>query len=72
MRKEIISGGPGYGGCAGSNCPTVFRTDGGSLVVQGYKLATKDRGEFDVPSTEDVIEIPADVLLEAAAHLNAK
>ena len=55
-------------GCRDGACPTVYRTDRGTLVVQGSSV---DRAEIDltVPDHEDLVEIPLEVLMHAAASL---
>jgi hypothetical protein len=52
-------------GCKNGNCPKVI-VKGGRVFVQG---ATS--GEFNVPSGEAVVEIPLDVLREAAKEVLA-
>jgi hypothetical protein len=49
--------------CGGGSCPTVYRTNRGTLVVQGY--AVGDAG-VDLPAGELLVEIPADLLAAAA------
>ncbi len=49
--------------CGGGSCPTVYRTNRGTLVVQGY--AVQDAG-VDLPDGELLVEIPADLLAAAA------
>jgi hypothetical protein len=53
--------------CGGGSCPTVYRTNRGTLVVQGYLV--KDHG-VDLPANEQLVEIPAD-LLNAAIRAGA-
>jgi hypothetical protein len=45
------------------DCPTVYRTDLGTIGVQGYVV---DRA---TPDGEALVEIPAELLLEAARAL---
>jgi len=45
------------------DCPTVYRTDSGTLAVQGYTL------DCPTPDGETLVEIPADLLAEAARAL---
>jgi hypothetical protein len=49
--------------CKDGDCPTVYRTDRGTIGVQGYVL---DR---TTPEGEALVEIPAELLLEAARAL---
>ncbi|MFI9553162.1 hypothetical protein [Nonomuraea endophytica] len=50
----------------GYTCPTISKTDRGTIAVQGYMLATDDSASLSVPDGECVVEIPVEVLLEAA------
>jgi hypothetical protein len=55
--------------CGGGSCPTVYRTDRDTYVVQGYAV-TADEAGIDLPAGELLVEIPADLLsaaVEAAA-----
>jgi hypothetical protein len=68
MRLTRISGGsgtwkPGDPPCGSNDCPTVYTTERGTVAVQGYVV------EHPVPGGEAVVEIPAEVLLEAARAL---
>jgi hypothetical protein len=45
--------------CKSGDCPTVYRTDRGTIAVQGYRVA------HTVPDGEAVVEIPAELLAEA-------
>jgi hypothetical protein len=50
--------------CGSGTCPTVYRTDRGTLVVQGY-IVTPDNVGVDLPAGEQLVEIPADLLAAA-------
>jgi hypothetical protein len=50
--------------CGGGSCPTVYRTDRGTLVVQGYAVAA-DNVNIDLPAGEQLVEIPAELLAAA-------
>ncbi|MEU4690333.1 hypothetical protein [Actinoplanes sp. NPDC023714] len=50
--------------CGTGSCPTVYRTDRGTLVVQGYTISPQSAG-IDVPTGEQLVEIPADLLAAA-------
>ena len=54
--------------CSGGACPTVYMSDRGTVVVQGYEIASAD-AELGVPAGERLVEIPADLLREAARLL---
>lgn len=51
------------GNCGNGDCPTIYATDRGSIAVQGYRL---DRA---APESEAIVEIPREILLEAARAL---
>lgn len=51
--------------CGGGSCPTIYRTDRQTVVVQGYLLAGDSAG-VDTPDGERLVEIPTEVLLAAA------
>lgn len=49
--------------CSGGECPTVYRTDRGTLVVQGYTFEPSNAG-VSLPSGEQMVEIPVDLITE--------
>jgi hypothetical protein len=49
--------------CKSGDCPTVYKTDRGTVAVQGYNV------EHPTPEGESVVEIPLEMLLEAARAL---
>ncbi|MCU7730329.1 hypothetical protein ODJ79_41985 [Actinoplanes sp. KI2] len=50
--------------CGGGSCPTVYRTDRGTLVVQGYTVSA-DNVDINLPAGEQLVEIPAELLAAA-------
>lgn len=60
MKLTKLSGGDGLGDCGGENCPAVYRTDRGSLVVQGLRVA--DPVDITIPDNETIVEIPSNLL----------
>lgn len=53
--------------CAdGRTCPGVRATGRGTVIVQGPGLADKDLAEITLGPGEIAVEIPAEILLEAA------
>jgi hypothetical protein len=60
MKLTKLSDGDGPGACSGKHCPAVYRTDRGSLVVQGYRVA--DAVSIDIPDNETIVEIPSDLI----------
>jgi len=51
------------GNCKDGDCPRVFRTNRGTIAVQGDRLART------TPDGEAVVEIPVELLAEAARAL---
>ena len=51
----------------GRTCPTIYRTDRGTVVVQGYRLTAEELAEMGLPMGESAVEIPGS-LLQKAAH----
>lgn len=49
--------------CKDGDCPEVSLTDRGTVAVRGYRLAQA------TPEGEAVVEIPTELLLEAARAL---
>ena len=47
--------------CGGGTCPTVYRTNRDTLVVQGYAVTAEAAG-VKLPTGELLVEIPADLL----------
>ncbi|HET8684860.1 MAG TPA: hypothetical protein VFM54_23765 [Micromonosporaceae bacterium] len=60
IRKTALSG--------DSNCPSLYRTDRGTFVVQGWRITDPETlAQLSIPGHETVVEVPADVLAEIAA-----
>jgi hypothetical protein len=64
MRLKLVRGSCEDAG----RCPTVYQTERDSVVVQGYALAGEEAG-IDLPDGELLVEIPADLLIEAADQI---
>ena len=52
--------------CGTGTCPTVYQTDRGTLLIQGYTVSAEEAG-IEVPAGEHLVEIPAH-LVEAAGR----
>lgn len=50
----------------GVTCPRVRDTGRGTVIVQGNMLAKGDLAQITLGAGETAVEIPAEVLLEAA------
>jgi hypothetical protein len=55
--------------CSAGACPTIYRTDTGSVVVQGYVVPAAQAG-VEVPDGEMLVEIPAELLAEALRNIS--
>lgn len=55
--------------CLGGNCPTIFRTESGSFVVQGVAVDADTRAHMNMPDSEDAVEVPASLLLQLVSQL---
>ena len=61
IRKTVDSG--------ETNCPSLYRTDRNTFVVQGWRISDPDTlAQLDIPAHETVVEVPIDVLAEIAAR----
>lgn len=56
--------------CAGGECPAIYRTDRGTLVVQGYTFPPGDAG-MDLPSGEQMVEIPVELFATCAEMISS-
>jgi hypothetical protein len=58
---------------AGGNCPAVYGTDDGSLVIQGWDLAPDDAAQLiDRAHNESGVKIPYDLAEKIADMVIAK
>lgn len=58
---------------AGGNCPAVYATDSGDLVIQGYELADGDASQMrNVADNETGVRIPYDLAEQIADMVNAR
>jgi hypothetical protein len=53
--------------CGSGSCPTIYRTDRGTVLVQGAPSS-----DVAVGDGEAVVEIPEDLLLEAVERLRQR
>jgi hypothetical protein len=60
------------GWCSDSDCPTVYRTDRGSFVIQGNTLSAGDIESVKLGAGEGAVEIPEQLLADVAHKLNLK
>jgi hypothetical protein len=55
--------------CGNSGCPTIYQSDRGTLVVQGYAVSAQQAG-IELPDGELLVEIPLDLLTQAATTVH--
>lgn len=56
--------------CPDGNCPAIYETDRGTLMVRGYAVDPSEQTEIEVVPGESVIEIPKELVARAAAKLS--
>lgn len=71
MKLEFVAGGCGGVGCADKTCPTVYRTDRGTFVVQGTQLSREESAELVFGANELAVELPEAVIWEAVHKLRS-
>lgn len=49
-------------GCKNGSCPTVYKDELGRIFIQGFTVKNEDKENFEIPSNEDIIEIPKEFL----------
>ena len=68
----------GEGSCKNGTCPTLWGTQEGKYVVQGYVITDPERlAELNLPAGESAVEVPEAVLdnyfrARLEAYLNAQ
>jgi hypothetical protein len=58
------------GSCTSSTCPTVYATEDGDVVVQGF-VVPDPAIEGGLPQGEATVRVPRQLLIDAAAQLGA-
>jgi hypothetical protein len=54
----------------GGQSPTLYRTDRGTFVVQGYKISDEEAlTTMDLPGHETAVEVPIALLAEIAREM---
>ncbi len=67
LQKLAPVGGPV--GCMGGKCPTIYRAEDGSIIIQGYKVDDEVRGSVSPADNEDIVRIPAELLANLKLQL---
>lgn len=55
--------------CGTGTCPTIYESDRGTLIVQGYPVDAARAG-VNVPAGELLVEIPAELLASLSRQIN--
>lgn len=58
--KQLNGGGPEA--CLTGSCPTVFETDDGNFVFQGFVLSAAQKAMLNIAENEDAVLIPKALL----------
>jgi hypothetical protein len=64
VRLELVAG-----VCAGGECPTIYMSDRGTLVLQGDIFDPATAGT-EIPAGEQMIEVPIELLANYARRIN--
>jgi hypothetical protein len=56
-------------GCHGGHCPTVYRSDRGTFVVQGNLINPGEISDLTILSHEGVVEIPESLIQALASKI---
>ena len=71
MSARQVNGDPGLrmvaSLCGNGSCPTVYSSNRGTMIVQGYAVSAQGTG-IELPDGELLVEIPENILLAAAQH----
>lgn len=65
---DLLSLRPIANKCTAATCPTIYVTDKGTVVVQGYTVPAERTG-LTVDDGETLVEIPLELLAEAIQNL---
>jgi hypothetical protein len=65
MKLEKVIG----SGCAGGDCPAIYRTDRGTFVVQGNRVKATEVSQLHVPEHEVLTEIPEELVQSLASRI---
>jgi len=55
--------------CGSGTCPTIYESDRGTLIIQGYPVDAAQAG-VTVPAGESLVEIPAELLAKLSRSEN--
>ena len=49
-------------GCLTGSCPTIFVTDAGDFIFQGFILGQADKNKLNLAENEDAVFIPKELI----------
>lgn len=55
--------------CGNGSCPTIYRSNRGTLVAQGYRVSSIQAGVC-LHADESLVEIPVELLVTAARSMS--
>lgn len=63
-KKEIKHNATGDGpqGCLTGSCPTIYVTDAGDFIFQGFTLGQADKNKLNLAENEDAVFIPKELI----------
>jgi len=56
--------------CGAGECPTVYKTDRGTLVVQGYTFQPAHAG-VELPPGEQMVEVPVELVADCITAMSS-
>jgi len=59
----------GTSNCAGKHCPTIYKTDRGSFVVQGNSIGSSELPGVLIADHEGAVEIPEALVRDLVSKL---
>ena len=72
MKKLKLKKFAGIDDCLGGACPTVYISQDGKFFIQGYVVSEMVKNSIKVPQGESLVEIPEELLRNAAMRLMAQ
>ncbi len=60
--KSKSGDGDGPSACLTGSCPTIYKTENGDFVVQGFVLNNEDKQNLKIATNEDAVLIPKELL----------
>ena len=61
VKAKAEGGGPEM--CLTGSCPTIYETDNGEIVIQGFVMSQEDKAKIALAANEDAVIIPKELLV---------